>query len=162
MRFQVDVIFPFEVSGGAGTGESRYMLESLAMNMENMGVTFTGDLQSHAVAKTVLVATTNGAVAVTTVRSPPFWTYFSLKILGPGPRGGSDTPRDYQRQHRRSSTQRTRPHRPAFRKRIHRLPAVYRQLVLHHRPQREWTGIRRVSRAQWIHRRRYFLPGSRR
>lgn len=68
MKFQVDIIFPFEVSG-----RSRYILESLAMIMENMGVTFTGDLQSVALAKTVLVATTNAAVAVTTVsqRIPP-------------------------------------------------------------------------------------------
>lgn len=67
MRFQVDIVFPFEVSGAGGTGESSYMLESLALQMENMGVTFTGDLQSHALAKSVLVGTTNGPVAVTTV-----------------------------------------------------------------------------------------------
>lgn len=71
MRFQVDIVFPFEVPGAGGTGESRYMLESLALQMENMGVTFTGDLQSQALAKSVLVGTTNGAVAVTTV-SPGF------------------------------------------------------------------------------------------
>lgn len=67
MRFQVDIIFPFEVFTDPGASESSYLLESLVMHMQNMGVTFSGDLQSVALAKDVRVTTTNAPLVLTNV-----------------------------------------------------------------------------------------------